>query len=101
MAGIINVTREGSQRESNEMVTEGRRKGNRDGVLGFRLRILPFVWRLFSMRSLLFVSFLLAGMAFGQAIPTPQTAPTKEEPGETEAVSKPATGGAGRRGYHH
>jgi len=42
------------------------------------------------MRSLLFVSFLLAGMAFGQAIPAPQTAPTKEEPGETEAASKPA-----------
>jgi len=90
MVGIINVTREGSQRESSEMVTEGRRKGNRDGVLGFRLRNLPFVWRLFSMRSLLFVSFLLAGMAFGQAIPAPQTAPTKEEPGETEAASKPA-----------
>ena len=43
------------------------------------------------MRSLLFTGFLLAGMAFGQAIPTPQTAPTREEPGETEqTAAKPA-----------
>src|SRR4030095_726427 len=89
MAWIIAVTVRASQHES----TRGhgfRSERPSQGMLRFRLEIPPFVWRLYSMRSLLFMCVLVSGMAFSQAIPTPQPATKTEEPREVEHAAKPA-----------